>query len=60
MNDGGNPPSGIILREDKSENVVKYTLPEENTQIFTSEYKLCLPTEYELKRELIERCQSLV
>ena len=29
-----------------------YTLPENNTQIFTSKYKTYLPTEDELKREL--------
>jgi len=50
-NDGDNPPIGIILCADKSESVVKYTLPEGNNQIFASKYKLYLPTEEELKRE---------
>ena len=36
MNDGDNPPIGIVLCADKSEQIVKYTLPEENTQIFVS------------------------
>lgn len=51
-NEGDNPPIGIVLCADKSEAVVKYTLPEENSQIFASKYKLYLPTEDELKREL--------
>jgi predicted nuclease of restriction endonuclease-like (RecB) superfamily len=52
MNEGDNPPIGIILCADKSEAVVKYTLPEGESQIFTSKYKLYLPTEDELRREL--------
>jgi predicted nuclease of restriction endonuclease-like (RecB) superfamily len=52
MNEGDNPPIGIVLCADKSESVVKYTLPEGNSQIFTSKYKLYLPTEEELRREI--------
>jgi hypothetical protein len=54
-----NAPFEIILCSDKSENVVGYTLSTENTQIFTSKYKLYLPTEEELKREL-ERERELI
>ena len=52
MNEGDNPPIGIILCADKSDAIVKYTLPEGNRQIFASKYFTCLPTEEELKREL--------
>jgi predicted nuclease of restriction endonuclease-like (RecB) superfamily len=52
MNDGDSPPVGIILCADKSESIVRYTLPEDNKQIFTSKYLLYLPTEEELKNEL--------
>ena len=52
MNEGDNPPIGIVLCADKSDAVVKYTLSEENTQIFASKYKLYLPTEEEFKKEL--------
>ncbi len=52
MNEGDNPPIGIVLCADKTDSVVKYTLPEVNTQIFASKYMTCLPTEEELKREL--------
>jgi len=51
-NEGDNPAIGIILCADKSESVVKFTLPEDNTQICTSKYKLYLPTEDELLKEL--------
>lgn len=52
MNEGDNTPIGIVLCADKSEQVVKYTLPEDNNQIFASKYKLYLPTEEEFKKEL--------
>jgi hypothetical protein len=41
-----------VLCTDKSEAVVRYTLPEDNQQIFASRYKLYLPTETELAAEL--------
>lgn len=39
---------GILLSTDKNETIVKYTLPKDNKTIFSSEYKLHLPTEQEL------------
>ena len=59
MNEGDNPPIGIVLCADKSESVVKYTLPENETQIFASKYKLYLPSEEELLRELNQEYQAL-
>ena len=41
-----------MLKAYKSDQIVKYTLPEDNNQIFASKYKLYLPTEEELKKEL--------
>ena len=38
----------ILLSTNKNETVVKYTLPEDNKTIFSSEYKLHIPTEQEL------------
>lgn len=52
MNEGDTPPIGIVLCADKSDAVVKYTLPENNNQIFASKYFTYLPSEEELKREL--------
>lgn len=48
MNEGDNPPIGIVLCADKNESVVKYTLPENEAQIFASKYKLYLPSEEKL------------
>ena len=59
MNEGDNPPIGIVLCADKSESVVKYTLPENETQIFASKYKLYLPSEEELSRELQREYRAL-
>src|SRR5262249_11407407 len=47
-----NPPIGIVLCTDKSEAVVRYTLPQRDTPIFASRYKLDLPTEEERAAEL--------
>jgi len=52
MNEGDNPPVGIVLCADKSDAIVKYTLSEDNTQVYASKYLPYLPTEEELKREL--------
>ena len=43
-----NKTIGILLSTNKNETVVKYTLPEDNKTIFSSEYKLHMPTEQEL------------
>ena len=59
MNEGDNPPIGIVLCADKSESVVKYTLPENETQIFASKYKLYLPSEEELLQKLNQEYQAL-
>jgi len=59
MNEGDNVPIGIVLCADKSDSVVKYTLPEDNNQIFASKYKLYMPTEDELKRELAKEQELL-
>jgi len=45
---------GVVLCHDKKETIARYTLPENNTQIFASKYKLYLPTEDELIREVDE------
>lgn len=52
MNEGYNPPIGIVLCADKSDSIVKYTLPEDEKKIFSSKYKLYLPSEEELLNEL--------
>ncbi|WNY25393.1 PDDEXK nuclease domain-containing protein [Methanolapillus millepedarum] len=59
MNEGDNLPIGIVLCADKTDAVVRYTLPVDNSQIYASKYKLYLPTEEELKNE-IETQQHLI
>lgn len=46
--DDENPTIGILLSTKKNETIVKYTLPEDNKSIFSTEYRLHLPTEEEL------------
>lgn len=47
-----NSTIGLLLCADKNESVVKYTLAENNKQIFASKYKLYLPTEKQLQAEI--------
>lgn len=54
MNEDDNLPIGIVLCADKSDAVVKYTLPDDNKQIFASKYMLYIPTEDEFKEELLK------
>ena len=53
-----NPPIGRLLCADKNEALVRYTLPEDNKQIFAARYQLYLPTEQELQGQ-IERERTL-
>lgn len=52
MEPGDNPPIGIILSSDKSDTLVKYTLPLDNNQIYASKYMLYLPKEEDLQNEM--------
>ena len=49
-----NPTIGIILCKENDDFVVEFTLPENNKQIFSKEYKLYLPNKKELK-ELLDK-----
>jgi hypothetical protein len=50
--EGDNPTVGLILCSDKNEAMVRYTLLEQSERVFASRYKLYLPSEDELRREL--------
>lgn len=54
-----NPTVGILLSTLKNKTVVKYTLPEDNKNIFSSSYKLHLPTEQELINAVEEEKKNL-
>jgi hypothetical protein len=47
-----NKTIGLILCQDKSESIVKYTLPEDNNQIFASKYLTVLPSKDTLLKVL--------
>ncbi len=49
---GDNPTLGLILCTDKNDAVVRYTLGKGHQKIFASRYKLHLPSEAELRKEL--------
>ncbi|MBM4354426.1 MAG: DUF1016 domain-containing protein [Deltaproteobacteria bacterium] len=50
------PTIGIILCSDKNDAIamVRITLPEDNEQLIAARYRLCLPTEDELRREVMD------
>ena len=47
-----NPTIGIILCSEKNETIAKYSVLNESKRLFASKYKLLLPTEKELAKEL--------
>lgn len=54
-----NPTVGILLCEHKDQSVVRYSVLHEGEQLFASKYRLILPSEEELRRE-IERERASV
>ncbi len=47
-----NPTIGVLLCADKNDSVVKFSLPENQKQIFASQYRLYLPSEDTLLEEV--------
>ncbi len=47
-----NPTIGLILCAEKNKALAKYSLLNDNKQIFASKYKMYLPTEEELQMEI--------
>lgn len=58
-NKDDNPTIGIIFCTEKDETIVKYSVLDENKQLFASKYRTFLPTEDELRAEL-EREKKLI
>jgi len=56
---GDNPTIGLILCTEKNDAVVRYTLGEGQKKIFASRYKLHLPTEAELRKEMRREVRQL-
>ena len=51
-NEDDNPTIGIILCSQKNEAIVRYSVLNDEKQIFASKYRLTLPTAEELQREI--------
>lgn len=49
---GDNPTIGLILCSRKNETIARYSVLKENKRLFASQYRLYLPTEEELRREI--------
>ncbi len=47
-----NSTIGIVLCTDTDEDIAKYSILNDNSKLFASKYKLYLPTEEELRREI--------
>ncbi len=56
---GDNPTIGLILCSDKDDAIAHYSVLKEDKKLFASRYKLVLPDEEELRRE-IERERRLI
>ncbi len=54
-----NPTIGIILCSDKKDTIVKYSVLNDNKNLFASKYQLYLPTEEELAREIENKRKNL-
>ena len=50
--EGDNPTLGIVLCSETDEDIARYSLLHENEQLFASKYRLCLPTEEQLRAEI--------
>ena len=59
MNEGDNPPVGLVMCADKKDAVVKYTLPEGERNIFVSKCLPNLPSEEELRDEIKRQYDAL-
>ncbi len=50
--EGDNPTIGIILCSETSKDIAKYSILKGNEQLFATKYKLCLPSDEQLKQEI--------
>lgn len=59
MNEGDDPPVGIVLRADRSDSLVEYTLLEDNAQLFAAKDLSRPPSREELALELSAEYRAL-
>lgn len=50
--EGDSPTLGIVLCAETDEDIAKYSILNGNEQLFASKYKLYMPSEEELRREI--------
>ncbi len=50
-----NKTIGIIICKDKKDAIIELTLPENNNQIFASQYQLYLPSKEELMQLILQK-----
>ncbi|MCW5590031.1 MAG: DUF1016 family protein [Legionellales bacterium] len=55
-----NPTIGLLLCAKQNEAAVKYTLPENNKQVFTRKYQFHLPTVEELQKEVSREYEQVL
>ena len=49
---GDNPTLGIVLCSETDEDIARYSVLHGNEQLFAAKYRLCLPTEEQLRSEI--------
>jgi predicted nuclease of restriction endonuclease-like (RecB) superfamily len=57
--EGDNPTIGIVLCSETDQDIARYSILKGNEQLFASKYKLYLPTEEELRAEIIRQKEIL-
>ena len=50
--EGDNPTLGIVLCTETSDTIARYSVLHDNDHLFAAKYKLCLPSEEELRAEI--------
>jgi len=50
--EGDNPTLGIVLCSETDEDIARYSVLHGNEQLFAAKYRLCLPTEEQLRAEI--------
>ena len=50
--DGDNPTLGILLCSDTDSDIARYSVLHGNEQLFATKYRLCLPSDEELRKEI--------
>lgn len=58
--EGDNPTIGILLCADTDEDVARYSMLNENEQLFAAKYLTYLPTQEELRREIEQQKQHFL